>query len=203
MNLKKGYRLSLHAILLVCFFSMLFFACADDKVVDEPVEIVQTHDSLFLSATDTALIPIVEGINTFILVRHAEKSTVGTDPSLTAIGTTRAKKLRDILSVFELNRIYSTNYKRTLETAQPTATDQGLTVLNYEPLEHNELIADVMDTITDGKLLIICHSNTIANFLNALSGTSSYSDLADSEYDNLFIVQTKTAGDSDIIHLKY
>ena len=115
----------------------------------------------------------------------------------------RAEKLATLLSETSLNKIYSTNYKRTIQTATPTANKQNLTIVNYEALEHDKLIEDILENNKEGKVLVVGHSNTIPNFLNTLTNTSDYPELSEDAYDNLYIVHTKSKGDSEVINLKF
>ena len=64
---------------------------------------------------------------TVYLVRHAEKVLDGTrDPALTPAGHRRADALADLLHGVELTQVHTTNYRRTRETALPTARRRGI-----------------------------------------------------------------------------
>ena len=61
-------------------------------------------------------------VTTFILVRHAEKSTDDPrDPSLSEEGIKRAEALKTMLSQADIAALYSSPYKRTKGTVQPIA----------------------------------------------------------------------------------
>jgi len=157
----------------------------------------------YVTVSDTLYIPENANATTFILVRHAEKAAVGANPDLTIEGQERAKKLANILSKVKLDSVYSTNYKRTLQTAMPTLTNQGLQISNYDGFDHEQLIDRILKNVNPGKVLIVGHSNTTANFLNALTATSDYPDLSENAYDNLYIVSAKAKGNAEVLHLKY
>ena len=71
---------------------------------------------------------------TIFLVRHGEKADDGTsNPSLDEKGVMRAETLAKMLSAAEVTHIYSTNYKRTLETGQPLAQALGIEITTYDP----------------------------------------------------------------------
>ena len=62
------------------------------------------------------------------LVRHAEKATTGgNDPELSAAGQQRAEALARILKDSEITAIFTTEFKRTQETAAPTARATQIT----------------------------------------------------------------------------
>ena len=58
--------------------------------------------------------------HTIYLVRHAEKAK-GKDPVLTAQGKQRAENLAQMLQDAGVTRVYSTDYRRTQQTAAPSA----------------------------------------------------------------------------------
>jgi len=211
-NLKETTMkssLALIVFLCACTIGIFFSSCEPETIVETEIVtvndtiIISSTDTIFISTTDTLFIQDEEKVTNFILVKHAEKSSKGSDPDLTQEGMDRAEKLASILSELALDKVYSTNYKRTRQTAKPTADHQQIAITNYGGFDHHQVIDDILENEKEGKVLIIGHSNTVPNFLNALTGTSNYSDLAESAYDNLYIVNTKSKGDSEVIHLKY
>ena len=72
---------------------------------------------LFVSASIASAQPVV------VIVRHGEKVTNGgTDPDLSSAGRARADALARILKDSGITAIFTTEFKRTQETAAPTAT---------------------------------------------------------------------------------
>jgi broad specificity phosphatase PhoE len=71
---------------------------------------------LFLLAAAADAAPVV------FVVRHAEKTTGGgNDPELSPAGHKRADALARILQDSQITAIFVTEFKRTQETAAPTA----------------------------------------------------------------------------------
>ena len=123
---------------------------------------------------------------TIFLVRHAEKADDGTrDPDLTGIGNRRAQKLATMLKQFDIKKIYSTDYKRTRNTAQPLATALGLPVELYDP-RSKELI-DKLSKMK-GNVLIVGHSNSTPTLTNAIIGENKYQQLDEKVYTKLFVL---------------
>ena len=123
---------------------------------------------------------------TFYLVRHAEKVSDGSkDPHLSELGHTRAFKLAQQLSEANISKIYSTDYKRTQETAKPLADILGLSVESYDPRQLEEF-AETLKKET-GNILIVGHSNTTPALTYLLSG-APIDNIDDSEYENLYEV---------------
>jgi 2,3-bisphosphoglycerate-dependent phosphoglycerate mutase len=122
------------------------------------------------------------------LVRHAEKGS-GNNPSLTAEGKQRAEQLAAMLADNQLNGIYSTDYKRTQETAGPSALKQQLEIQSYDP-RHLEDFSDALKAKT-GHYLVVGHSNTTAVLVSLLGGEPQ-GDIDDSsEYNRLYILNIK------------
>jgi broad specificity phosphatase PhoE len=66
-------------------------------------------------------------------VRHAEKMTDNPKKrSLLTLKERQAQALAQLLSKKKIDAIYSTDYKRTKATAQPTATNHGLSIETYD-----------------------------------------------------------------------
>jgi len=141
---------------------------------------------------------------TIFLVRHAEKVKDGTkDPALTFEGKQRANELKDILQHVDLAAVYSTNFKRTKNTAMPTATAQNLKVKLYNPMDSGKFLDGVLKKHKGKNILIVGHSNTIPALVNSLLGDQRYEALADSDYNNLFIVTITRGAEADVLQLTF
>ena len=131
------------------------------------------------------------------IVRHAEKQLVGDDPELAQSGALRAQKLAQILSDQDIKHIYSTNYQRTKQTAQPTADEFGLEIELYDPRNHDELVEKLKSV--DGNALVVGHSNTVGQIANYFVGEGEkFQDLDDSQYNFIYIVSLDKNGSSVI-----
>ncbi|MHA7898825.1 MAG: SixA phosphatase family protein [Henriciella sp.] len=125
------------------------------------------------------------------LVRHAEKQT-GENPSLTPDGARRADTLATLLADIGITHIHSTDYKRTLETAAPTAQQTGLGVQIYDPRDLNAF-ADQLLAIK-GVHLVVGHSNTTPQLVAALGGEPGTEIDEKSEYDRLYVISVGQNG---------
>ncbi|HEV7332948.1 MAG TPA: phosphoglycerate mutase family protein [Flavisolibacter sp.] len=132
---------------------------------------------------------------TYYVVRHAEKEggatmSMAADPPLSAEGQKQAQDLKTFLTNKNIKTIYSTNYARTIATAEPTRLLYGVTLKTYDPRKNDQLIQE-LKTISDGNVLVVGHSNTVDDVVNGLMGVSELTDLPDTEYGSLFIVKKK------------
>ena len=143
-------------------------------------------------------------ITTFILVRHAEKASDGSDdPDLTDAGRTRAEKLASMFKDTPFTSIYSTGFKRTVQTAYPLAAAHGLKVQKYEALKR-DVIEGIIDEHRGGIVLMTGHSDTTPWTANLLTGEETYSKYAESEYGTILIVAVTEVGKSaSVIRINY
>jgi len=128
-----------------------------------------------------------EGITTLYLVRHAEKADDSRDPELSIKGKDRAQSLSKKLKSKRISKVYSSNYKRTKSTAQPTADQSNIAVEVYDPSNHTELINRLKNR-SGQSILIVGHSNSTPALVNQLLGGETYKSLDHEEYDKLFIL---------------
>lgn len=138
---------------------------------------------------------------TIYLVRHAEKAKDGTrDPNLTEKGKERALALAERLKDEKLTAVYSSNYKRTRQTAQPTASQQGVETTIYDPRSLDKLKANILKKYPEGgTFLIVGHSNTTPNLANLLIGSEMFSAIDESDYDNFYKVELSAKGKNKAI----
>ena len=132
---------------------------------------------------------------TYYFIRHGEKVDNSKNPDLSKNGLERAKMWNELFSATKLDAIYSTDYKRTIQTIEPTANNQPIHIVKYDPKTINT--ESFKKDNLGKKVLIVGHSNTIPNFVNAMINQSIYSEIDDSTFGNLFIV---TIIDDNISH---
>jgi broad specificity phosphatase PhoE len=142
-------------------------------------------------------------LTTFILVRHAEKSSDDPrDPSLSAEGEARAQKLAEVLAEQDIAAIYSTPFKRTRTTAEPLAQAKGLTVNVYD-FRSQTYLQDMLKKHKGSTILISGHSNTTPMVANILLGSEKFKQLDEKEYGMIFIVTVSEIGKGTVTVLKY
>jgi broad specificity phosphatase PhoE len=127
---------------------------------------------------------------TIILVRHAEKVDASQDPELTDAGKQRAERLAKIIKKYKPGAIYSTDFRRTRDTAAPLATRRGLKVEMYDAKKPAELIDTMMKSKTK-RFLVVGHSNTIPGLANLLGKKELFKNLDDAEHGVIWVVRLK------------
>jgi phosphohistidine phosphatase SixA/YHS domain-containing protein len=144
-----------------------------------------------------------DSVTTIILVRHAEKQKDGSEnPTLTNEGIVRAIQLAYILREEKVAAVFSTDYERTLKTAEPTAEFHELPVQKYLPQNQTLFLENVLQRYRGKTVLIVGHSNTVPAMLDILTG-ENYWKIKDYMYNDLFIVNTIRKGEGRTLHLKY
>ena len=139
---------------------------------------------IFVSVSIASAQPIV------VIVRHAEKAANGgNDPDLSSAGRARAEALARILKDSSITAIFTSEFKRTQETAAPTATSIGVTATVVAAKDTAALVAKLHQL--NGNALVVGHGDTIPNIIKAL-GIDSPINIPDEDYSEFLIV---TVGD--------
>jgi broad specificity phosphatase PhoE len=147
----------------------------------------------FVSASIASAQPVV------VIVRHAEKAANGgNDPDLSSAGRTRADALARMLKDSGITAIFTSQFKRTQETAAPTVTAAHVTPTVVAAKDTAALVAKLHQL--NGNALVVAHGDTIPNIIKAL-GVNSTINIPDVDYSELLIV---TLGDKpQLLRLHY
>ena len=123
---------------------------------------------------------------TIFFVRHAEKATTGGDDmDLSEVGRARAESLATLLRDAEISAVYTSELKRTQQTAAPLAKALHLEPTVIPAKDQPALIEKLKGS--PGNVLVVGHGNTIPNLIKTL-GITTPINIADNDYDNLFVV---------------
>lgn len=132
--------------------------------------------------------------HTYVLVRHAEKANDDPrDPSLSAAGVARAQRIAESLHRTPLQAVYATSYRRTRQTAEPSARDHGLAVRIYDASAPAGVVAAELRALPAGVALVVGHSNTIPQLAAALCACT-VAPIADDEFRRRITVRVDAAG---------
>ena len=139
---------------------------------------------VFVSVSTASAQPVV------VIVRHAEKAANGgNDPDLSAAGRARAEALARILKDSGITAIFTSEFKRTQETAAPTATSTQVIPTVVAAKDTAALLAKLHQL--NGNALVVGHGDTIPNIVKAL-GINNSINIPDADYSELLIL---TLGD--------
>ena len=139
-----------------------------------------------------------------ILVRHADYDVGGTDPPLNRAGLARAKTLRDVLARTDLDSILVTQWRRTRQTAEPTAAAHGLQpeTVNAVP----QIVSRLRALAAGSTSLVVGHSDTVPSICAELG--AKVDPIGPIEFDNLYVLLHGRAirwgpWYADVVRLRY
>jgi phosphohistidine phosphatase SixA len=150
---------------------------------------------------------------TVYLVRHAERADggaaqatmqgtaqgkMGADPDLSGAGHARAERLARMLKDAGIKAIYTTEYKRTQQTAAPVAKLLAIEPAVIPSKDTTSLVQKLK--AAPAPVLIVGHSNSLPTIIKEL-GVAETVTIPDDEFDNLFIVVQGKA--PTLVRLRY
>lgn len=153
-------------------------------------------------------------LRTVFLVRHAEKSPApGKDPVLSDVGQERARRLATLLRDAGIGTVFTSEYRRTRQTALPLAQhlklDTRILQANLDAKDPYRLSAagarQVRRQIADappGNVLVVGHGNTVTAILEAL-GAKAQPRISEAEFDRLYVVTVRRGKPISVAVLRY
>ena len=133
------------------------------------------------------------GAQAIFLVRHAERadagmaaaSMTGADPDLSPAGKARAESLARMLEDADIKTIFTTEYKRTQQTAAPLGRLLGVQPTVVTSKDTAGLARKLKAAAAN--VLVVGHSNTVPEIIDLL-GIPERVTIEDSVFGDLFIV---------------
>lgn len=174
--------IQLFALPLSVFFCLLFSQCGTTQSGPQETELRQP--------------------TTIILVRHAEKD-FGDDPNLTEMGKERAERLREMLKETDIAAVYSTDFKRTIQTAEPVANERGLRIQLYSPQDLRFFAPQLVRRHRGETILVVGHSNTTPAMASYLDPNAEYPRFSELDYTNLYVMSIPQEGDPKLLKLRF
>lgn len=139
---------------------------------------------------------------TVLLVRHADVDVpppIGNpDPSLTVNGKVRADQLARVAEAAGVTTIFTSELKRTKETAAPLVARLHLAPSVVPDVA--EFAAGARAGLYGPVVLVVGHTNTVSVMIDAL--VIPQPAVTIQGFDNLFLVSL-AAGESQLVPLKY
>jgi broad specificity phosphatase PhoE len=151
---------------------------------------------------------------TVFLIRHAEREDEPReDPPLKKEGVTRSQELARLLAAAGIKAIYTSQFTRTKQTAEPLATKLGLTAtsitLKSNPTNPRQIAeestTEVVNKILAGageNVLVVGHSNSIPDVIKLLGG-DVVPTIDERKFDDLFVVTVYAKGKAKVTQMKY
>jgi phosphohistidine phosphatase SixA len=134
------------------------------------------------------------------MVRHAEKDVVPeNNPPLTTDGVIRSVDLASWFKEIEIDTIFSTDYVRMRETAKPVAEAKNLELSIYEAKDFDGFAKKLKELKVD-TIVVVGHSNTILEQIEALGLERPQKEIKENEYDKIFELRV---GSKEVITHSY
>lgn len=149
-----------------------------------------------------------QATTTVIFVRHAEKAAMpADDPGLSPAGQRRVaeltRQLVDADVVAGVDAVYSTPYRRTEETARPVADALSLPINSYDAADTEAIMEHIVKVHKGKVILVVGHSNTVPALIGNMGASKRVPEIAEDEYDNIYIVSIPWFGKTKTIRLRY
>jgi broad specificity phosphatase PhoE len=145
------------------------------------------------------------GQEAIFLVRHTEQDgrpSVVDDPALTEVGHRRAQALAQVLKDAGINVIYTTERRRSIQTAEPISKSLNIESKRLPLRDPEGLITRLRTQHLNDRVLVVSHSLTLPRLLKAL-GYPVDITIAEKEYDSLFVIVPKRDSSPLVLRLRY
>jgi 2,3-bisphosphoglycerate-dependent phosphoglycerate mutase len=120
-----------------------------------------------------------------LIVRHAEKIDNSDDAELSPAGQARAQVLARLLKDAHITAIFTSERKRTQETAAPLSKSIGVAPTIVPAKDYAALVSKLRQA--EGAALVVGHGNTIPDIIKAL-GVETPVQIPDDDYTDLFVI---------------
>ncbi|WP_088332465.1 phosphoglycerate mutase family protein [Lacimicrobium sp. SS2-24] len=135
--------------------------------------------------------PLAMADYSLYVLRHAHKQADGTsDPALSEAGQAQAERLATLLHQAGIQRIYSTDYRRTRETVLPLSQQLGVDIRQYDPRRLDVLAMELRQL--QKNVVVVGHSNTTPELVKLLGGEAEA--MSESDYGDVY--QLNVSGDN-------
>ena len=134
-----------------------------------------------------------------VLVRHAEPATGGTDPGLSQGGARRATRLAKMLADAGITDIFTSDLRRTRETAQPLASLSSITPV---VIASNPAAAAAQIRAAGKRVLVVGHTNTVPLIIKALGGPPDVV-IKPKEFNRLLVLHLPAQGADSLLTMRY
>jgi broad specificity phosphatase PhoE len=143
-----------------------------------------------------------------VVVRHAEKElNAGSDPPLTPAGAVRAALLARMLGdsqvVGRIDTIYVSPALRNRMTAAPLAARLGVVPIVTALSDARSVARRVLREHAGGRVLVIGHSDSVTEIVEALSGVKHLPPIGAEEYGTMYIVSVPRVGRANLLLVNY
>lgn len=175
----------------ILLLSVSLFSCQEDRAEDSIDFIHSIEDDMVIleSGTKHRVAALQDSTKKLIvLVRHAEKDTMGMDPGLSDLGKARAVRLVELFNNVPIANVYTTHFKRSSLTVYPLAIHKEKEYEYYDSGDLDFHVENQFEKNLNENIFIVAHSNTVNKILNMVLMSDNYKPLNEKEYSKLFMI---------------
>lgn len=137
-----------------------------------------------------------------VVVRHADKIDNSHDAVLSPTGKLQARRLAHVLKDVGITAIYTTQFKRTIQTAGPLAELLKIAPFVYEQQDVTGVVKEIQRKHPQGVVMVVGHRSTVPRILKQFGSTAQVA-LGTGEYDGLFILNLSPGRPPTLLHLRF
>jgi phosphohistidine phosphatase SixA len=127
-----------------------------------------------------------QSMRTIFFVRHADKVSEDTDAPLSDAGRRRAECLANTLADAQIQQIFTSDLRRTQQTAAPLAEKLRLKPVAV-PLSRPDELIEAVRSSKAANVLVVWHDATLPKVMRAL-GAPTIAPIGHTEYDRFLIL---------------
>jgi broad specificity phosphatase PhoE len=143
-----------------------------------------------------------EAQRALVVVRHTDKIDNSDDAALSATGEAQAKRLAHVLQDLGITAIYTTQFKRTAQTAQPLAERLNIKPSVYEQNDVEAVSKEIQRKHPQEVVMVVGHRSTVPRVLGYFNPAAKVA-LGSYEYDSLFILTLAPGAKPALLHLRF
>lgn len=137
-----------------------------------------------------------------VVVRHADKIDNSDDAILSPTGEVQARRLARVLKDLKISAIYTTQFRRTIQTAAPLANFLKINPFAYEQTDIDGVVKQIQQKHSTEVVMIVGHRSTVPKILQKFGAVEPVA-LGSSEYDSLFILTLPSGTSPTLLHLRF
>jgi broad specificity phosphatase PhoE len=143
-----------------------------------------------------------EAQRVLVVVRHADKIDDSHDAALSPVGEVQAKRLAHVLKDLGITAIYTTQFRRTAQTAGPLAKLLKIVPFVYEQQDVTGVVKEIQRKHPTEVVMVVGHRSTVPRILKLFGSTTNVA-LETGEYDSLFILTLPSGRSPNLLHLRF
>jgi len=148
-------------------------------------QFVEQEKTYNANSNEKSIIKTPYSKSSYYFIRHAESNVNKiTNPHLSKIGVERVKKYINFFADKQVDTVFTTNLNRTYDTAKAIADSKKAPIVFYDPFKDS--FENFIKNHRNSPSLIVGHSNTTPNKVNAVLGIPKYSQMDEDNYSDIF-----------------